>query len=400
VPTVVGALGLAGVGHGVSSGIENVQKGNNYSAALDFGTAAFAALPFATKGGRNAMFGAQARARTAQTGSQVFNGAKNLGTQAWGGVKNLGAQGLSGVKNFGAQAFKGAQNLGGRALTSAQNLGIRAINSTKNAAYDVKDILSPQYATPEGMVFGTERPKDIPLIKNEPMRMQSNNPEGQLPQGVSSGKSSSPVNEPRVPNGDRPAVPTFKENPKGVAIPGKAEAKANAIAARKASRQPGYKPTEEDAFHIVADAHNRGNLRDKNNVITTTFDPKSRKWVIGQNSGTPDNLTPELNGWKSQVENQISTGNLKPHRKWNPGNCAEPNSLNNLAQGKPHNPEGVISYTFERKLTRVPGSSETEWRMAYKVPCRYCRTLKDILGVEMPQFGRIEKGNGVDDYKP
>jgi hypothetical protein len=131
-PVAVGALGLVGGGQGVKSGIENVQKGHNWSAALDFGTAAMAAAPFATKGGRNAMFGAQARARTAQTGSQIFNGAKNLGTQAWGGVKNLGAQGLSGVKNFGAQAFKGAQNLGDRALTSAGNWGSRTLSGAGN----------------------------------------------------------------------------------------------------------------------------------------------------------------------------------------------------------------------------------------------------------------------------
>jgi hypothetical protein len=95
------------------------------------------------------------------------------------------------------------------------------------------------------------------------------------------------LQEPKVPKGDRPAVPTFKENPRGIAIPGKAEAKAKAVAVRKASRQPGYKPTEEDAFHIVADAINRGKLQDRKNVLTAAFDPKTGKWVIGQNVGTP-----------------------------------------------------------------------------------------------------------------
>jgi hypothetical protein len=81
-PVAVGAMGLVGVGQGVKSGIENVQQGNNWSAALDFGTAALAAAPFATKGGRSAMFGAQARARTAQTAGQVWNGARNLPNRA------------------------------------------------------------------------------------------------------------------------------------------------------------------------------------------------------------------------------------------------------------------------------------------------------------------------------
>jgi hypothetical protein len=179
VPTVVGALGLAGVGHGVSNGIENVQKGNNYSAALDFGTAAFAALPFATKGGRSAMFGADARAQTAQTAGKVWNGAGNLAGRAWNGAGNLAGRVFGSSENsLASRALTGAGNWGSRVLTGAGNLGIRAINSTKNGVFDIVDALGPKYAPAEGLSFGGDRPKDIPLIKNEPMRMQSNNPHG------------------------------------------------------------------------------------------------------------------------------------------------------------------------------------------------------------------------------
>jgi hypothetical protein len=85
-PVVVGGLSVVGVGQGVKSGVENLQEGNNWSAGFDFGTAALAAAPFATKGGRNSIFGAQARARTTQTAGQVWNGSKDIGTQAWNGA--------------------------------------------------------------------------------------------------------------------------------------------------------------------------------------------------------------------------------------------------------------------------------------------------------------------------
>jgi hypothetical protein len=203
VPTVVGALGLAGVGHGVSSGIENVQKGNNYSAALDFGTAVFAALPFATKGGRSAMFGAKAREQTAQTAGKVWNGAGDLAGRAWNGAGNLAGRAWNGAGEMANRAWQGtgelasraltsAGNWGSRVLTGAGNFGIRAINFTKNGVFDIADALGPKYAPAEGMSLGGDRPKDIPLIKNEPMRMQSNNPEGQLPQSLQSKTPTTP----------------------------------------------------------------------------------------------------------------------------------------------------------------------------------------------------------------
>jgi hypothetical protein len=96
----------------------------------------------------------------------------------------------------------------------------------------------------------------------------------------------------------------------------------------------------------------------------------------------------------------VDTGKLKPHPAWKPGNCAEPNALNNLAHGKPHDFNETVIYTFERKSVRIPDSSETEWRIASKEPCRYCRTLPEILGVEIPQFERIKRGDGIDTYEP
>jgi hypothetical protein len=88
-----------------------------------------------------------------------------------------------------------------------------------------------------------------------------------------------PLLESKIPKGNRPAVHTFKENSKGVAIPGKAEAKANAIAVRKASRQPDYQPTEEDAFYIVADALNRGKFIGSQ-VPSATLNPKQASELL------------------------------------------------------------------------------------------------------------------------
>jgi Bacterial CdiA-CT RNAse A domain len=153
-------MGLVGVGQGVKSGVENVRQGNNFSAALDFGTAALAAAPFATKGGRNAMFGADARARTAQTAGQVWNGSKNLGAQA-----------LNGAKNWSNQALDGADNL----------LGIGG-----------RSPWEPAYAG-GGQVPSTSRPTTP--TRQQPLAMQSN-PEGSVPQGVGTNVPGTSLNEP------------------------------------------------------------------------------------------------------------------------------------------------------------------------------------------------------------
>jgi hypothetical protein len=201
------------------------------------------------------------------------------------------------------------------------------------------------------------------------------------------------VEEGKVPKGDRPAVPTFKENPKGVAIPGKAEAKAKAIAARKAARQPGYKPTEEDAFHIVADALNRSKLS-KQQVVSATFDPKTGKWTLGENTGVPENLSPQLKGWKQRTQDQVDAGEIKNER-WEVGNCAEPNSINNASGGQPSNLSDKKVYTFELRRIKMDQNSPRETRIFYKEPCSYCKTLHSE-GVEMPQYdGWIER-NGVE----
>jgi hypothetical protein len=67
LPVVAGGIAGYGVYQGVSSGVQNWQQGNKWSAALDFGTAGLSALPFASRKGLNSMFGSGARARTAQT---------------------------------------------------------------------------------------------------------------------------------------------------------------------------------------------------------------------------------------------------------------------------------------------------------------------------------------------
>jgi Domain of unknown function (DUF4157) len=143
-PVLVGGAGIVGAG---ASGINayNNFTGNNFltnnnpektknpwSGAFDVGNTAMALLPFASKGGRNAMFGAEARARTVQTAGQVWNGTKSLGVQALSGAKNLSAQGLGGVKDWGAQALNGAKNWSGQALNGARNWGTQGLTNAKN----------------------------------------------------------------------------------------------------------------------------------------------------------------------------------------------------------------------------------------------------------------------------
>jgi hypothetical protein len=66
------------------------------------------------------------------------------------------------------------------------------------------------------------------------MWMDVDGPEGGVmptPQGrvapQNEPEATPPLLESKIPKGDRPVVPTFKENPKGVAIPGKDEARAS-----------------------------------------------------------------------------------------------------------------------------------------------------------------------------
>ena len=170
-PVVVGGLGLVAGGRSGINAYNNF-TGNNFltnnnpertknswSGAIDAGETVMAAVPFASKGGRDAMFGSEARSQTLQTG-----------TQAW---------------------------------TGARNWGNRALNAADEAIYGSKVLasrLSPQMATPEGLSIGPELPAPPtprPMIsgpqKQQPMMMQGS-PEG--PQGVGTQIPGTALHEP------------------------------------------------------------------------------------------------------------------------------------------------------------------------------------------------------------
>jgi hypothetical protein len=142
-PTLVGGLGLIA---GSRSGINayNNITGNNFltnnnpertkngwSAALDIGETGMALSPLAFKGGRNALFGQQARSQTLQTGKSIWNGAGNLASRTWNGIKPPG-QAFNGARNMATQAFNGAKSLPKQMLNGAKNWGAQAWNGTKN----------------------------------------------------------------------------------------------------------------------------------------------------------------------------------------------------------------------------------------------------------------------------
>jgi hypothetical protein len=58
-----------------------------------------AVMPFASKDGRSAMFGAEARARTLATGKAAWNGAGNLASRTVNGIGNMANRTVSGAKN-------------------------------------------------------------------------------------------------------------------------------------------------------------------------------------------------------------------------------------------------------------------------------------------------------------
>jgi hypothetical protein len=205
-PVIVGGLGVAAAGTSAINAYNNFtgnnsltdnnpnRTKNNWAGALDVGEGVMAALPFASKKGRAEMFGAEARARTLQTGKQMVQGVGNLASRAWngarnfnlGGIKTGATQAFNGAKALGAQGWASAKNFGSQAITGVKNLGIRTLNAADNLGYQAKVLaaeLSPGMVTPEGAVVKPipEAPTPRPLIepqKNQPMRMQGNNPEG------------------------------------------------------------------------------------------------------------------------------------------------------------------------------------------------------------------------------
>jgi hypothetical protein len=72
---------------------------NNWSGALDVLETGAAVMPFASRDGRNAMFGAEARARTLATGKAAWNGAGNLASRTVNGIGNMANRTVSGAKN-------------------------------------------------------------------------------------------------------------------------------------------------------------------------------------------------------------------------------------------------------------------------------------------------------------
>jgi hypothetical protein len=77
-PTVAGVVGLGTALPGLGSAYQNFQAGNSTTAAVEGVLSAAAVMPFLSKSGRQAMFGAQARQQTMQTFQGVVKGGRSL----------------------------------------------------------------------------------------------------------------------------------------------------------------------------------------------------------------------------------------------------------------------------------------------------------------------------------
>jgi hypothetical protein len=122
-PVLVGGAAVLGGKQSIESGVENWQKGNKWSAAFDFTNGAMALAPM----GRNAFFGAEARAKSAQSLSAPFR-------QGWKAIRNPG-QTLSGARNMATQAFNGAKNLPSQMFNGAKNLPSQIVNGSKGKPF-------------------------------------------------------------------------------------------------------------------------------------------------------------------------------------------------------------------------------------------------------------------------
>jgi hypothetical protein len=124
-------------------------------------------MPFASKNGRNAMFGADARARTLATGKSIWNGA----SRAWNGAGNIASRTVGGIGNMANRTVSGAKN------------GLLAAEAKVNNAMDespVLDWLFPRGGNgPEPAFAGvpngrTTAPKVDTPETSQPMMMEGN----------------------------------------------------------------------------------------------------------------------------------------------------------------------------------------------------------------------------------
>jgi hypothetical protein len=255
---------------------------------------------------------------------------------------------------------------------------------------DLGDLLfgprHPDFAIAGGGSLPTNKPPKNTMAMSNTPDVPGGKPGKSTPGGVPETPGNEPTRTPaKPPKGDRPEIPKFKENPQGVAIPGKDEARARAAQIRRESRKPGYVPTEEDAFYVLADAHNRGRFQ-FGNKLTAEFDPRTGRWTIGEAKGVPQDLSMQLQNWKSRTETRVQAGEIN-RNAWEVGNCSEVNTLNNSTRGNISNWDGKVMYDFEVRDVKVRSGQPREKRFFAKPPCSYCRTLQE-QGIRFPQHER------------
>jgi hypothetical protein len=183
----------------------------------------------------------------------------------------------------------------------------------------------------------------------------------------------------------RTPLPT--EKPAGRVIIDRKSTSADVSRIKGSSQKPGYKPSEDDAASLIMDEFHNGSINPKKTQVTSAaFDPKTGKWSTGVNSGVPHEPTPEVKSWIRKTQHKVNSNEV-PLEDWHPGNCAEPNALNNLIKDSTPGIDGKIVYTFEFRKVKLTPDSPREWRVFYKKPCNYCNTLPDE-GVHLPQMNR------------
>jgi hypothetical protein len=235
--------------------------------------------------------------------------------------------------------------------------------------------------TQETATLGASKPKKA-------MMGGESEPEGTAPKSsaTNTNESAAPQQE-SGQDSTRRTTPLPSEKQTGRAVVGQKSANANASKVKGSSQKPGYKPSEDDAASLIMDEFHSGAINPKKTQVTSAaFDPKTGKWSTGANSGVPRELTPEVKSWISKTQNKVKNNEVSPE-DWHPGNCAEPNALNNLIKDSTPGIDGKIVYTFEFRKVKLTPESPREWRIFYKKPCNYCNTLPNE-GAQLPQMNQ------------
>jgi hypothetical protein len=343
---------------------------NNWSGALDVLETGTAVLPFASKNGRTAMFGADARARTLATGKSIWNGA----SRAWNGAGNIASRTVGGIGNMANRTVSGAKN------------GLLNAEAKLNNAMDESPVLDwlfprggngpqPAYAgVPNGR---TTTPKVDTPETSQPMMMEGNNLDG--PQPVQPTRTTGDVPEtpqPTRPEVDTPEIPqptrTEVDAPEGpVTEPDVG------LSNRGYRPQPGERSTTREQWEVQSRSLRRGSTKDGYVKWVKAYGREVGRYDAMSPGSLPNSIAGTFSGGRYSTINLDK--NITLYRVWSNGTSKELGGFWSLEK-----PRGSLQSRIESAL--LP-----EWAEVRGTPFR-AKQATQWVKIEVPSGSTIHVG--------